>query len=517
MALMLGHHRAAMGTATGLLSWRALALWLALATVCWPALVRASAPPGDVCRAAESAGCKAQATKQYLEGVASLEGLLVQGRAKAASEQLAAIPVEALAIPERVKLLNTRARVAKHRRRFREAYTLHRQVLHIRSVEGATAEGYLAANVEIATDLLLDFRYEDALDTIVSSRRILRGDLPPDALALMDRVQSHVHDCAGNYSQAILASKRAAQRPLAPPPTAPDLVREALMWARWRATVGASTQYAAVHSAAEDLTLLGAPRTASETRGGLLSWLATKEAGAREQVLHTGRWPGVEQTPTSFLPTLPRAAWPAPDKYPQIAMVARRLASSHAQLLSELDDIAGRGLLDPDRDCIQAPISSRDGKGGQWGRYEITGVWNHLVRGCSDRTPAACALLAELRSMSDRLGSPAVLRAGYSVVGPGAWIRPHFGPTNGQLKLHLGLRIPTAGSDNAPQNEPCVWIRVGHERRVWPVGGTLLFDDSFEHEVRNDCAASRSVFQVVLRHPLLPPPERPPGPVVQRS
>lgn len=32
----------------------------------------------------------------------------------------------------------------------------------------------------------------------------------------------------------------------------------------------------------------------------------------------------------------------------------------------------------------------------------------------------------------------------------------------------------------------------------------MLFDDSFEHEVYNNCTDERVVLQVVLRHPLLP-------------
>jgi hypothetical protein len=32
-----------------------------------------------------------------------------------------------------------------------------------------------------------------------------------------------------------------------------------------------------------------------------------------------------------------------------------------------------------------------------------------------------------------------VLRAGYSALGAGGWIRPHFGASNAVLKIHLGL------------------------------------------------------------------------------
>ena len=47
--------------------------------------------------------------------------------------------------------------------------------------------------------------------------------------------------------------------------------------------------------------------------------------------------------------------------------------------------------------------------------------------------------------------------AGYSAVEPGAWIRPHFGETNAQLKLHFGLIVPTNGSG---QVGICVCVRA---------------------------------------------------------
>ena len=83
---------------------------------------------------------------------------------------------------------------------------------------------------------------------------------------------------------------------------------------------------------------------------------------------------------------------------------------------------------------------------------------------------------------------------GYSAVEPGAWIRPHTGVDNRQLKLHLGLVVPPGG---------CAVFTVAKEKRAWAEGEALFFDDTFEHEVRNECTERRAVLQVVLRHPLL--------------
>lgn len=91
-----------------------------------------------------------------------------------------------------------------------------------------------------------------------------------------------------------------------------------------------------------------------------------------------------------------------------------------------------------------------------------------------------------------------VRRAGYSRLEAGAWIRPHTGPSNAQLKLHLGLTVPRgalvaeaeqAGSSSLQSN--CSSLRVGGAaRRGWREGRVLMFDDSFEHDVWNNCAPS---------------------------
>ena len=44
-------------------------------------------------------------------------------------------------------------------------------------------------------------------------------------------------------------------------------------------------------------------------------------------------------------------------------------------------------------------------------------------------------------------------------------------------------------------------MRVGSESRAWEQGKVLLFDDSYEHEVRNRCSTKRVVLQVVVGHP----------------
>ena len=71
---------------------------------------------------------------------------------------------------------------------------------------------------------------------------------------------------------------------------------------------------------------------------------------------------------------------------------------------------------------------------------------------------------------------------------------PHRGPTKAVVRCHLGLVIPA-------QAEQC-WIRVGGQTRHWENGRCLLFDDTFEHEVRNDTAEARVVLFIDVDRPL---------------
>ena len=91
---------------------------------------------------------------------------------------------------------------------------------------------------------------------------------------------------------------------------------------------------------------------------------------------------------------------------------------------------------------------------------------------------------------------PFYLRAQLSILAPGAHIIPHVGPTNERLALSVGL----AGLGLAE-------IRVGGTWRKWGVGEAIVFDDSFEHEVRNNGSAHpRAVLIVHFPHPQLMPP-----------
>eukprot|EP00931_Biecheleriopsis_adriatica_P122464 TRINITY_DN97452_c0_g1_i1.p1 TRINITY_DN97452_c0_g1~~TRINITY_DN97452_c0_g1_i1.p1 ORF type:complete len:391 (+),score=75.21 TRINITY_DN97452_c0_g1_i1:37-1209(+) len=82
-----------------------------------------------------------------------------------------------------------------------------------------------------------------------------------------------------------------------------------------------------------------------------------------------------------------------------------------------------------------------------------------------------------------------------SVLLPGTRVKPHHGPSNTRMRIHLGIRIP----DGA-------YIRAGDPEepsstRQWREGKCLCFDDSFRHEVWHDGAEPRIVLIVDVWHP----------------
>jgi aspartyl/asparaginyl beta-hydroxylase (cupin superfamily) len=76
-------------------------------------------------------------------------------------------------------------------------------------------------------------------------------------------------------------------------------------------------------------------------------------------------------------------------------------------------------------------------------------------------------------------------------------IPPHCGETNTRLIVHLPLIVPAG-----------CWFRVGNETREWHYGKAFVFDDTIEHEARNDSDELRVVLIFDVWNPFLSPAER---------
>jgi aspartyl/asparaginyl beta-hydroxylase (cupin superfamily) len=91
---------------------------------------------------------------------------------------------------------------------------------------------------------------------------------------------------------------------------------------------------------------------------------------------------------------------------------------------------------------------------------------------------------------------PHLSQAFFSILDPGKNIPAHEAPTRSYLRYHLGLMVPET---NPPS------IRVVDEHYTWQEGESMLFDDSWDHEITNTASSPRAVLIVDFLRPMPAP------------
>jgi beta-hydroxylase len=91
---------------------------------------------------------------------------------------------------------------------------------------------------------------------------------------------------------------------------------------------------------------------------------------------------------------------------------------------------------------------------------------------------------------------PGLNSAFFSILAPGTHIPDHRGVTKGLITCHLGLIVPRDGD---------VRMRVADRIVRWAEGETLVFDDTYQHEVWNDTDGTRVVLLIQFERPLRQP------------
>lgn len=89
---------------------------------------------------------------------------------------------------------------------------------------------------------------------------------------------------------------------------------------------------------------------------------------------------------------------------------------------------------------------------------------------------------------------PGLKTAFFSILSPGKRIPVHKGAYNGVLRYHLGLIVPE-------KKESCR-IRIEGRTMHWEAGSSLVFDDTFRHEVHNDTPEYRAILFVDFVRPV---------------
>jgi aspartyl/asparaginyl beta-hydroxylase (cupin superfamily) len=194
------------------------------------------------------------------------------------------------------------------------------------------------------------------------------------------------------------------------------------------------------------------------------------------------------------VPRLPAVPFFERELFPFLAELEAKAAAIRAELETALAS---------DRDRFVPYIQYAPGQPvNQWHELNHSLRWStlHLWRSgkpveenlarCPETARALAALpLAQIDGLCPN--------AMFSVLAPHSHIPPHNGETNARVVAHLPLIVPDGCS-----------YRVGFDRRKWRVGETLIFDDTIEHEARNDSDEPRVVLIFDLWNPLLLPAER---------
>jgi ornithine lipid ester-linked acyl 2-hydroxylase len=172
----------------------------------------------------------------------------------------------------------------------------------------------------------------------------------------------------------------------------------------------------------------------------------------------------------------------ANDRFPWIERVQENWLTIRAELEGVLAD---RDALPNFQDISKDQIEITDDD--DWKTYFLYGYGFAAKLGV-ETCPKTAALMREI---------PGMTTAMFSILSPRKHILDHRGPYKGVLRYHLGLIVPR-------EAEQCR-IRVGEDIRHWEEGKSLMFDDTFNHEVWNDTDETRVVLFVDVLRPLPAP------------
>lgn len=230
--------------------------------------------------------------------------------------------------------------------------------------------------------------------------------------------------------------------------------------------VGPATEPRFYYHLGDSLLLLGRFKEAHEVhkRGAALGHFLSPAQRSLYNVdrLKSQPWWNIEQTP--------------------YAKLARALEKSWKEILKEGE--AAKALYEKEKEGLK--------ERGEWSQLDLFVRGQEIPNRCK-RAPVTCSIVrSEAAAVGCRRG-----QVKFSAMEAGTHVRPHVGPTNCRLRMHLGL-----------SNTKDTYLRVDQETRQWQVGKTFMFDDSFEHEVWHNGTGTRLVLIVDVWHPALTPAER---------
>ena len=162
---------------------------------------------------------------------------------------------------------------------------------------------------------------------------------------------------------------------------------------------------------------------------------------------------------------------------------AERLEANWKLIREELDEVMEHTDALPNFQDI-SPRQNRIANDDRWKTYFFWAFGFKSKVNC-DRCPETTKLLKTI---------PGLKVAFFSILAPGKHIPEHYGKHKGLIRYHLGLKVPEP-------REKCR-IRVHDQIAHWEEGKSLMFDDTFMHEVWNDTDGYRAVLFLDIARPM---------------
>jgi beta-hydroxylase len=162
---------------------------------------------------------------------------------------------------------------------------------------------------------------------------------------------------------------------------------------------------------------------------------------------------------------------------------ANNLEANWKTIRQELDQVMQDVDILPNFQDIsmrQSNITSDD----RWKTYFFYAFGFRAEKNCQ-RCPKTTKLLENI---------PGLKVAFFSILAPHKYIPEHRGKYKGVIRYHLGLKVPQPSS--------ACRIRIADQTAHWEEGKSLIFDDTFPHEVWNDTDDYRAVLFLDIERPL---------------
>lgn len=186
------------------------------------------------------------------------------------------------------------------------------------------------------------------------------------------------------------------------------------------------------------------------------------------------------QQPTKFyFPGLPQIQFYNPDLFDWARDLESKTQAIRDELLGIMADDSAFAPYLPEEDRQSAHVRSLPLQGSlDWAAFYI---WQdgEKIEANAARCPVTAAAFDKVPLDFLPGQAPSVL---FSRLRPGAHIPPHCGLVNTRLIGHLPLIVPGPA-----------WLRVGNQVHQWKEGELVIFDDSIEHEARNEASGTRTV------------------------